>query len=189
MRKFFISAITCVLVLGSIPLTSIAQNNSGKIFYTETVKIDFEMPQIEGIDPEQLKAMIPESQSSEMQLIFNSSAASYTDVPKEEKNEYQNQQGGAMIMMDFGDQSVNMYSDLVNKKVVEETDIMGKAFLIKDDMKKSEWKMTGESKDVLGYPCNKAVKKNKEDEDVIAWFTMQIPVPYLFSLSQRILPP
>ncbi len=176
MRKFFISSIACITMLGATSLSTVAQNNSGKILYTETIKIEFEMPQIEGIDPEQLKAMIPESQSSEMQLVFNSTAASYTNVPKDEKNEYQHNQGGAMIMMDFGSQEVNIYSDLVNKKVVEEADIMGKAFLIKDDMKKSEWKMAGESKEILGYPCNKATKKNQDDEDVTAWFTMQIPV-------------
>jgi len=42
-------------------------------------------------------------------------------------------------------------------------------------MKKYKWKMTGEQKSILDYPCMKATYE-KDSTTVVAWFTPQIPV-------------
>ncbi len=53
---------------------------------------------------------------------------------------------------------------------------MTRVFLIESEIKQGEWKMTGEQKVILDYPCMQAVQENEEGEKTIAWFTPSIPV-------------
>ncbi len=62
-----------------------------------------------------------------------------------------------------------------NKKTTEQTEFMTRVFLIEADMPKDEWKLTGNQKIILDYPCQEAVKQEGENE-VIAWFTPAIPI-------------
>ena len=70
-----------------------------------------------------------------------------------------------------------IYTNKANDEYVQSQDLMGKAFLIVDKPKKYKWKITGEQKSILDYPCQRAVL-NDTTQNVVAWFTSKIPVSY-----------
>jgi len=81
-----------------------------------------------------------------------------------------------MIKMDMMEPDNKLFYDIEGLKTVEKKEFMSRVFLITGDVKQGEWKVTGEQKVVLDYPCMQAVKENEEGEKTIAWFTPSIPV-------------
>ncbi|EHQ30183.1 GLPGLI family protein [Mucilaginibacter paludis] len=69
-----------------------------------------------------------------------------------------------------------IYNDLkadnsvVQKKVFEET------FLVKDSLRKINWKITTETRDILGYKCRRANALILDSVYVVAFYTDEIPV-------------
>ncbi|MCB0684124.1 MAG: GLPGLI family protein, partial [Saprospiraceae bacterium] len=68
-----------------------------------------------------------------------------------------------------------MYKDLAEGRKTEQREFFGRKFLIQDELDAFSWKLTGEQKTLLEYPCFRAVHE-EEDRVVEAWFTPQIPV-------------
>ncbi len=68
-----------------------------------------------------------------------------------------------------------IFTDLKNKKQVEQCEFMTRLFLIEREIDIAKWKITGKQKTILGYPCQEAVLQ-KEGEKTIAWFTPAIAV-------------
>jgi GLPGLI family protein len=40
-----------------------------------------------------------------------------------------------------------------------------------------DWRIEPEMKLIAGYNCQKAIRKDAKGEDIIAWFTFDIPIP------------
>lgn len=66
-----------------------------------------------------------------------------------------------------------LYVDHNSKSKIHQTGIMGKPFIIKDNLDKLPWKITTEKVKYLDYECTKAVYEDG-DRIVVAWFTPQI---------------
>ena len=146
----------------------------GKISYTETFKLDFE---IEGIDEEML-SMIPKSQSMKKELLFNRKESVFQNEKGEapEDIDMSSDDGSFQIkiMMDDDVETI-LYKNLKSKEIKHQKGIMGKAFLVSDKLEKIKWKITDEKIKYLDYECQKAILET-EDKFVVAWFTSQIPV-------------
>ena len=89
-----------------------------------------------------------------------------------------------------------LYKNLQDKVIVNETEMMGKFFLVTDPIENIGWKMTGESKKIGQYTCYKATYEKEVTErvfsfgsqnqnqnnmetkkvEVSAWFTPEIPI-------------
>ncbi len=149
---------------------------SGKVSYTETIKMKFEMDLPDGID---LSGMIPESQSFNKELLFDQGKAIYRDSKTNENTdqEFTSDDGSLQIKFETTNEEDILFTDLKEKKSVHKRDLMGKAFLVEDIIKKTKWKLTGEKLKYLGYECQKAISTDGEKE-IIAWFTPQIPVQH-----------
>ena len=90
----------------------------------------------------------------------------------------------------------NTEKDLQDKVSINETEMMGKFFLVTDPIENMSWKMTGESKKIGQYTCYKATYEKEVTErvfsfgsqnqnqnnmqtktvEVSAWFTPEIPI-------------
>lgn len=159
-----------------------AQTTSGKILYTETRKLHINLKnediQINGVSSDQanqIAAMIPKEQVSKKILRFTPEAALY-ETAKVENNDATSQQGNMQIMINFSSGGDNKsYHDIKNKQLVEQNEFMSRKFLVTSDIGKNEWKMTGNQKEILGYPCQQATML-KDTQTVTAWFTPAIPV-------------
>lgn len=87
------------------------------------------------------------------------------------------------------------YKDTQEKRYTNQTEIMGKVFLIKDELPKYEWEMSTDTKNIGQYTCYKATYSKEVEnknisfingetkEEVIketvvttAWYTLEVPV-------------
>lgn len=145
---------------------------SGEITYKETIKIEVELP--EGM--EQFKDMIPTSRDFNKVLAFNEKVSMYQDQPADKAEEETNTtEGGIQMRMEFARPDNKLYSDMSSGKTLEARSFMDKKFLIEGKIKRYKWQLVDEQKEILGYPCQKAIYKDTSNT-VIAWFTSKIPV-------------
>ncbi|GGE12862.1 GLPGLI family protein [Psychroflexus salis] len=56
------------------------------------------------------------------------------------------------------------YKNVKNQELLQEQEFFGKRFLIKDELKKLDWKMTSETKQIGQYMCFKAIAIKEVDE-------------------------
>jgi GLPGLI family protein len=68
------------------------------------------------------------------------------------------------------------YTDLKDKKVIDQRDFMNRLFLVEKELPEMAWKVTGNQKVILGYPCIEAVKQDTAGNRTIAWFAPSIKI-------------
>lgn len=148
-----------------------AQYHSGIIQFEE--KMDLTSVDV----PEEMKAFFPKEQKAQKVLYYNSEQALYEN-DKEAKNQDQNEfeQDGIKIRMEQNRSDEKVFLSFKNGTRVEQKDLMGRMFLIKDSIEKRKWKFTGRQKNILNMPCEEAVSAGAEDT-LTAWYTTKIPVP------------
>lgn len=81
-------------------------------------------------------------------------------------------------------ESNTIYTDLTAGTIVMEKDAMGEQFLVKDNMRQAKWRITDETRDILGYTCRRANGLVSDSIYVVAFYTDKIRVsggPELFS--------
>jgi len=81
-------------------------------------------------------------------------------------------------------ESNTIYTDLTAGTIAMEKDVLGEQFLIKDNMRQVKWRITGETRDILGYTCRRANGLVSDSIYVVAFYTDKIRVsggPELFS--------
>jgi GLPGLI family protein len=179
--------------------TIIGQNFQGKAIYKTSRKMNLNIDGGSGstmsdAQKAQMKAMMMKQFQKTFVLTFDKTSSMY----KEEKSLKAPvaRQGGNM-MMTFGGGGGNdvVYKNVKENRFVNKTEIMGKLFLIKDELPKYDWKLSGETKNIGIYTCYKATytrgeerasmsvedgkvteKKNKVDVVTTAWYAPSIPV-------------
>lgn len=161
----------CLLAL--LSLSSFAQT-SGTIKYTQTIKLEFELP--DGMEIDGLK----DEMTLEKELHFDGLKSLYKDQPATESKdqEISSDDGSIKMVIKMDDTEDVYFTDLKAKKSVHQTGFMGKEFLIENPLKKFKWKLTGEKIKYLGHVCQKAETTITEDEkeiNIVAWFTSEIP--------------
>ncbi len=143
---------------------------SGEVIYQEIVKMDIKM---EGVD-EQLAAQLPKERKSEKVLRFTEKEAMFENLQKEDPEESMPMEGGGMMIKMYEPDNLS-YWDLAQKKMIEQKEFMSRVFLIESELKPEKWKMTGQQKMILEYPCQEAITQ-VEGKEIHAWFTPQIAV-------------
>lgn len=67
----------------------------------------------------------------------------------------------------------SVYINLNTSEKYSVKNIIDKPFLVKENLNAIEWNVTEETKEILGYKCNKATYG-----DTVAWFCSEIPIPF-----------
>ena len=193
MKKIF-----CLLLL--YPLLILSQNFQGKAYYMSKISIDkswMDNPRFASRSS-YMKDMVKRNTEKDYVLEFNSIESTYKEVEKLETEG----QGYNWMANYVGENIGKIYKNAQDKISINETEMMGKFFLVTEDLEKTKWKMSGESKKIGQYTCYKATytkqveekvfsfgswnqtngtnqpKKPKKmrDVEVVAWFTPEIPV-------------
>ena len=151
-----------------------AQTKQGMVYYEETrvvltpekrKQIEEQMP-----DPairEMIFKKLEGNSKSSMVLAFNQEVSSYKIYEG---------QGNDPRIKSLGEGTGKSYfKDLSKKTYSSQADILGKPFLISDVLKKIDWKLTGEGKQIGKMNCQKATAIVGKYE-VEAWFALEIPV-------------
>lgn len=157
-----------------LPIFSFAQQTEGEVVYTETIKLTLELPDDMA---EEMKGMIPSSQSFTKSLIFNENSAIYNDWEGAENEDLNINHASEGMEFNIKMQRPEniYYTDLENGKFINSREFFGRMFLINGDAEKYAWKLTGEQKKINEFVCQKATC-SKEDREITAWFTPQIPI-------------
>ena len=150
---------------------SAAVITSGKITFEEKIKLEIKL---EG-DAARFADNFPKERVSEKILLFTNDATLFENgknIPQDMETEHPE---GIRIKISTGSED-KIYSDLKDNKVVEQRDFMNRIFLIEKPMPESVWKITGNQKVILGYPCMKAFRLDTAGVRTDVWFTPVITV-------------
>jgi GLPGLI family protein len=156
-----------------------AQATEGEITFSETVQLKIELDDVGMENNAEIRKMMPTSQSSPTTLFFNENTSLYKN--KEEggagTEDISHEQDGMQMQIHMVRPETRVFRDLESGKTVESREFMGRFFLIDEEAPRQAWKLTGEQKNILGYPCQKALLQDTTRK-VEAWFTTQIPVSF-----------
>jgi GLPGLI family protein len=109
-------------------------------------------------------------------------------------NDFPANDNGIQIRFGGGDDDITWLNFTEGRKV-EQKEFATKQYLVTDSIHKLNWKLTGESKNILGYTCQQAIttrpgkrsmiamengvmsrKEIPDTSQVVAWFAPAIPV-------------
>lgn len=126
------------------------------------------------------KEWLPEWHHKYKFLHFNGTESIYVD--DDSLSDAFEEQAYAKIKEAWGDYyweepEERIYMNTETGEYKQNKDLMGKPFLIDDELDTPEYKLTNEQGTVLGYMCTKATC-TIDSTDYEIWFTMQIPVSH-----------
>ena len=191
--------VTILISLVSFALN--AQNFSGKAIYKTSRKstISFDNEKNPGMSDEmqkQIQARIQKMNQKTFILNFDQKTSTYKEDVQLDAPKSQIGGAGVMVMSFGGSGNGSIYFKNINeKRFVNQTEIMGKRFLVKDSLPNYQWNLSTETKNIGNYTCYKATftrtvediqmvfedgesKENKIKKTVTttAWYTPQVPV-------------
>ncbi len=164
MKQIFLAF---VLVFNML-IVKAQDNTNGTVVYEQVVQLEIKL---EG-DAAQFASMLPKERKSEKVLYFTPKTTLFENKKETEEENMHSANGNVMIRMAEPDNKV--FTDLEKGKQIEQREFMTREFLIEGEIS-NEWKLTGNQKMILDYPCQEAVIE-KEDKKISAWFTPVIPV-------------
>ena len=160
-----------------------AQEFQGIATYKTQRKLDIKIDstQVGGMQDE-IMAMLKKQFEKTYTLTFNKEESLY----KEDESLAPPSAGGSMIIVAGMGGAGELYKNMKSQRYVEQSDLLGKLFLIQDSLKTNAWKLHSDTKNIGNYTCFKATLEreieavfnndSKETQTVTAWYTPQIPV-------------
>lgn len=178
-----------------------AQDFSGKAIYKTSRKSNFKIGGGKNSTMSEKQTKAIEARLKKMNqktyiLKFDKIASTYKEDVKL-KSPKPNVGGANVMVMSFGGSGSTdvYYKNIKDKRFINQTEIMGKRFLVKDELEPIEWEMTTETKNIGKYTCYKAkysrevenrtismvdgeAKEVKKTETIVttAWYTPQVPI-------------
>jgi len=165
------------------------QQKQGRVLYERTVQMRR--------DPDEMGQMIPPMRKDKLEVLFSNDQSLLRPVKDDAQEEMTAESGGGrhVFLMIDGNSDIT-YANFATGRIVEQREFGARNYIVADSISKLNWKLTGETRTVLNYPCQQAVAqrvgkrmsiamengelKNTEVADtmtVSAWFTLAIPVP------------
>ena len=181
-----------IFILVLFSQVGMAQKLNGIATYKTAASFNFEMEDtdIPETSQKELNEQISAAMQQEFALTFNEYESSYKKVASLDDAPTASADG-MMIRVMGGDGVV--YRNTKELQLKESADLFGKPFLIVDEPERLDWKIGSEQKQIGKFTCQKAtytrqvrqmvIDSEKEapeeiirDMEVVAWFTMDIPV-------------
>ena len=188
-----------------LALPCLAQVNEGKILYERTVQLQIRIND----DNPAFQNMIPKERKDRFELLFADGKSLWQPVEDNGQNEEMNFNDGGgvhMVIRVPGSDDIT-YHNITESKKVEQRELGGKNYIIADSIKKMNWKIAGENKNILGHNCMKAIAQRTQENmrmnmdngnvtrekvidtlNIVAWFTNDIPGSYGPEMYQGQLP-
>lgn len=163
---------TILTFSGALLISMCATAQSGTVVYNETMKLEIHL---EGAGAE-MENMFPKERTSAKLLHFSEDASLFVNGPKNEEQEVNEEMaGGGRMVIKIDEPDEQLYFDIKNQMVTEQRDFMSRMFLIEFQPDTTAWKLTGNRREILGYPCMEAFYV-KDSVKTMAWFAPSIPV-------------
>jgi GLPGLI family protein len=153
---------------------AVAQVKEGKVIYERTTNMYKRLPP----ESENMKSMIPEFTTGKQQLLFTGDESSFSSLPDEQDiRDQAGQEGGGRINLRMNTGSSEMYKNYATEKIIELRELGPKKYIIEDTLRKQVWKLSDDTMTVKGYRCKKASTKNRQGDNIVAWYTEEIAIP------------
>ena len=202
--------LTLLLFFGIGLQTAFAQGFTGRAYYKSTSKISISMDSTK-MAPEQM-AQIQASLKKQMEQNYILSFTQTESTWKKEESlgggPATASAGGAVFMVASSGEGSALYKNIADQTYLQEQEMMGKEYLVKDKSEPFEWELSEETKKIGNYTAQKAsftkivdsrqfstgmteMENVKDTIQVTVWFTPEIPVShgpeYYFGLPGLIL--
>lgn len=167
MKKIFPIALSLMLVALSAKSQQIFINE-GKIEFEKKVNLHKILDDYGGSWLENFKDKIPQFRTDYFNLYFKDSK---TLFEKEKDNEEK-------IPFFSDDKSLDdiVYTDLQNQTFTKKENVFEQVFLLNDSIRKIDWRITNDTRNIAGFECRKAIGKVLDSVYIIAFYTDQITV-------------
>lgn len=149
-----------------------AQKTEGTIQFEEKMNMHRNLPP----DAGDMKAMIPEFRVLKSELLFSATESLYRNVEEEEEDE---EMGNGQVMIRMQRPETYYYRNFSTGRKTDQREFMGKNYLIEDAIGQAPWKVSGDTREVLGYNCMKAVWTDTtggRQRNIVAWFAPDLAV-------------
>jgi len=187
MKKTFIAA----AMLFALP--SFSQIKEGKILYEKTMQLQIRIND----DNPAFQNMIPKERKDKFELMFTEGKSLWQPVVDDNQGDEMSfgDGGGGGMRMVFrmpGSEDIT-FNNITESKKVEQKELGGKTFIVADSIRKLSWKVSGETKKILGLNCMKATSQRTQESmkmnmdngkvtrekvtdtlNIVAWFTNEI---------------
>ena len=167
---------TLFTLILSLIISSLMAQNNGAVVYFESTKLNIELPE----EMKEMIANIPTERTAEKELFFKDGQSLYKNSSREganEDTELEGGGGGMQFKFKMSEPENQTFCDHSSKSYTKKQDLLGKTFLIQDDLKKINWKLGSNKRQILDYVCMKASAEIDDETNVVAWFTPSIPIP------------
>ena len=183
------------LITGSM----FAQDFSGRATYRTHQKSSFELDSTTiaanpGIQ-EQMEAQMRKMFQKTFTLDFTKLESMYEEEQELDAPKVPSSNCGVMVMSFGGGGTDVLYKKISENRMANKKELLGKVFLIKDNLVAYDWELTGETKNIGIYTCYKAVYEREEESieinmidgevkeekvtkktTLVAWYTTDVPV-------------
>jgi GLPGLI family protein len=177
-----------------------AQNFTGKAIYRtstkSTLKFGKDQDGVTDKMQEELKKQLQKMNQKTFILEFDRKTSTYKEEVSLESPKSKIGGAGVFVRSLGGSGNTSIYyKDIREKRFVNQTEIQGKRFLVKDKLPEINWELSSETKNIGTYTCYKATYskevdkveisikdgetvKDKSKETIVttAWYTPQVPV-------------
>lgn len=193
-----------LIFTASILFFANAFSQQGKVIFERTVQLQISFAMNSngggGLSEDAVMNMMPKTMVNKFELQFANFQSLWKEVD-EPNNEPENMsfggQGGGMVTVKaFGGGDEMSFCDLNNARKVDQKELGTKKVVVEDSLHSLKWKLSEETKTILGKVCRKATaekvatrmmmsmmngkmeRQEKSDTNqIIAWFTLEVPVP------------
>ncbi len=185
MKRIMSATLGCLILLPAF-----AQIQKGRIIYEKTVQLQINLE----TGDEAMAGMIPKTRTDRFELLYGNNQSLWQRLEDNQGNDMQfNDGNGAEIRMIMPGNDDILFHNFTDDKKVEQREFFGKNFLVADSIKKLDWKLSDETKTILGYTCKKATAQRiqsrmainndngvitreeiKDTSLIVAWYTNAI---------------
>jgi GLPGLI family protein len=185
------------LVLAVVAQEAFSQGLTGRAYYKSSSKISISMDSTQ-MAPEQMaeiQAQLKKQLDKNYILTFTQTESNWKEAESLGGGPATASSGGMTMVINTGSTDKLLYKNIAEQVYLQEDEMMGKEFLIKDALEPAEWELTGETKKIGNYTAQKAtyskiidsqrfstgmteMENVKDTISVTAWFTPEIPVSH-----------
>lgn len=119
---------------------------------------------------DEYKKSNPQFRVSQSTLLFSEKQTLFTPDKVEANAE------SGFFEFSSADQSNTVYTELTTGRFITQKVAFNETFLVKDSVRKINWKITSELREIAGYECRRANAIILDSIYVVAFYTDQIPV-------------
>lgn len=165
-----------------------AQIKEGKVIYERVMQV--RRPQ--GLSPE-IANQIPPSRTDNFELLFGNNQSLWRNIPKADGGDG-TVMGNGVMFRSVGNDDI-IFFDFTKATRTDKRELFDNSFLVEDSVRKLNWKLTEETKTILGHQARKAIAQRigvayrtsmengqmKREEvadtsNITAWFSTDFPV-------------